>query len=116
MYIGMVMEGRSQSTFIYMRWSLPPGNCSSIIFHFISVQNLNSSVDTGEVVINATNNATSFNVTGLLPGTTYAVTVSVVAVCNDYNTIATRNFNNTVIRTTLLTGLKLIIIIIHKYL
>ena len=105
--LGMVMEGRSQSTSIYMRWSLPPRDCSSILFYFISVQNLNSSVDTVEVVINATNNATSFNVTGLLPGTTYAVTVTVVAVCNDYNTIATRNFNNTVIRTTLLTGLKL---------
>ena len=106
MYIGMVMEGRSQSTSIYIRWSLPPRNCSSILFHFISVQNLNCSVDAGEVVVNTTNNATSFNVTGLLPGTTYAVTVTVVAVCNDYNTIATRNFNNTVIRTTHFTGQK----------
>lgn len=99
MHTGMViLEGRSQSTSIYMRWSPLFPN----LFYFISIENLNSSIDVSEVVLNATNNATSFNVTGLLPGTTYELTL--VVVCTETNTFNTSNVSTVVIRMTGLTG------------
>ena len=53
---------------------------SHISYYLISAQNLNSTGRMDEVVVaNTTTNVTFFNVTGLLPGTTYELTVVAVS-------------------------------------
>ena len=72
-----------------------------ISYYLINAQNLNSSVRM--VATNTTTNITTFNVTGLLPGTTYELTV--VAVSQKEHVIARSQPSDAVTVTTVVTGI-----------
>ena len=67
------------ATWLCVNWRIPLTFISPITFYTINAHNLNSSEGTPDevyiVVTNTSTNATFFNVTGLLPGTTYELTV-----------------------------------------
>ena len=76
---------------------------SPISFYTINARNLNSSGGMDELVVtNTSTNATFFNVTGLLPGTTYELTV--VAVSQGGDIVATSEPSGPRVQTTDLTG------------
>ena len=76
---------------------------SPISFYTVNAHNLNSSGGLDELVVtNTSTNATFFNVTGLLPGTTYELTV--VAVSQGGDIIAVSEPSNPRIQTTGQTG------------
>ena len=81
-------------------WDPPFNFDSPISYYLINAHNLNSTG--GMVVANTTNNATFFNVTGLLPGTTYELTV--VAVSQGGGIVAMSQASDPVIDTTGVTG------------
>ena len=74
-----------------------------ISYYLVNAQSLNSSVRV--VVTNTTTNITTFNVTGLLPGTTYELTV--VAVSQGGHVIARSQPSDPVTVTTAVTGIDL---------
>ena len=68
------------ATALIADWDEPANFISPITFYRISARNLNSTGGTDEVVVrNTSTNATFFIVTGLLPGTTYELTVVAVS-------------------------------------
>ena len=86
-----------------MCWDAPFNFDSSISFYTINARNLNSSEGMDELAVtNTSTNATFFNVTGLLPGTTYELTV--VAVSQGGDVVATSEPSTSMVVTTELTG------------
>lgn len=85
-------------------WEAPLEADSSISFYTISARNLNSTARgmDGTVTRNTTNNSTLFTLTGLLPGTTYEVTV--VAVSQGGEVFAKSGASEPIILTTGFTG------------
>ena len=92
----------STATSLVLCWEAPLEFNSPISFYTVSAQNLNETDDSAHVIRNTTNNSTFFNVTGLLPGTTYELTV--VAVSQGGDIIAKSQPSEPVVSTTGLTG------------
>ena len=96
----------STTTSFAICWEAPLEFSSPISFYTVSARNLNDTGgdDTSAHVVtrNTTNNSTFFNVTGLLPGTTYELTV--VAVSQGGDVIAKSQPSEPVVSTTGLTG------------
>ena len=91
------------ATSLLADWEEPDNLNSPVSFYTVNARNLNSTGGMDEVVVrNTSTNATFFNVTGLLPGTTYELTV--VAVSQGGDIVATSPPSNTVIGTTDVTG------------
>ena len=86
-----------------MCWDAPFNFDSPISFYTINARNLNSSGGNNELVVtNTSTNATFFNVTGLLPGTTYELTV--VAVSQGGDVVATSEPSTSIVESTELSG------------
>ena len=87
-----------------MDWDAQFNFDSPISFYTINVRNPNSSGGMDALVVtNTSTNATFFNVTGLLPGTTYELTV--VAVSQGGDVVATSEPSSVpIVETTQLTG------------
>ena len=93
----------TEATSIRICWVASMEANSTITFYSINARNLNSTDAMGDVVVvNTTTNATFFNVTGLLPGTTYELTV--VAVSQGGDVVARSESSDPVIFTTDNTG------------
>ena len=76
---------------------------SPVTFYSISARNLNATGGVDEIVVrNTTTNATFLNVTGLLPGITYQLTV--VAVSQGGDVFAMSERSDPQITTTNVTG------------
>ena len=91
------------ATSLLTDWEEPDNLNSPVSFYTVSARNLNSTGGMDEVVVrNTSTNATFFNVTGLLPGTTYELTV--VAVSQGGEIVATSSPSNTAVGTTDVTG------------
>ena len=90
------------ATSLIADWDEPANFISPITFYRISARNLNSTGGTNEVVVrNTSTNATFFIVTGLLPGTTYELTV--VTVSQGGNILATSEPSDPVVVHTTVT-------------
>ena len=86
------------ATYMLVCWTAPFN--SFVSYYLINASSLNG---TGRnLVANTSNNATIFNVTGLLPGTTYELTV--VAVSQGGDVVAKSLASEPMVRTTGLTG------------
>ena len=96
-----VDSSQTTSKSIFIRWN-PPTESNSLISYYL----INSSDHfdpTAEVVLTNTSTATTFfNVTGLLPGTTYELTV--VAVSQGGDVIGKSEPSNSMTATTRTTG------------
>ena len=91
------------ATSIRICWIAPVDTNSLIMFYSINTRNLNSTdAMAGVIVVNTTTRDTFFNVTGLLPGTTYEL--SVVAVSQVGDIVARSEASDPVIGTTDKTG------------
>ena len=93
-----------QAISIIVCWNPPVLEANSpISYYLIGARNLNSTGGMDDVVVaNTTANATLFNVTGLLPGTTYELTV--VAVSQQGDVVAKSGPSHPVTATTRVTG------------
>ena len=93
----------AEATSLRMRWDTPINFNYPISFYTINARSLNSSRGMDALVVtNTSTNATFFNVTGLLPGTTYELTV--VAVSQGGDVVATSELSVPIVVTTELTG------------
>ena len=92
----------SEATLFQVCWEAPIQTDSPISYYTIRACNLNSSAEVDKVTTNTIINETSINVTGLLPGTTYELTV--VAVSQGGNVIAKSQPSGPTINTTGVTG------------
>ena len=91
-------------------WEAPVQSDSRISYYLIRACNLNSSqTEVDKVVTNTITNETFYNVTGLLPGTTYELTV--VAVSQGGDIITESQASGPIVNTTGVTGLSIIIIL-----
>ena len=91
-----------QTTSAFIQWNPPSENNSPISYYLINVLPIRPG-SAGEVlVVNTTTILTSYNVTGLLPGTTYELTV--VAVSQGGNVIAKSRPSNSITITTRFSG------------
>ena len=98
------MDSSTATSFVVC-WEAPLEVNSPISFYTVSARNLNDTGgDDGAHVVtrNTTNNSTFSNVTGLLPGTTYELTV--VAVSQGGDVVAKSQASEPVVSTTGLTG------------
>ena len=91
------------ATLIRLHWNATSVVEFPISYYLVNAQSLNSSVRVE--VTNTTTNITTFNVTGLLPGTTYELTV--VAVSQRGHVIASSRPSDPVTVTTAVTGIDL---------
>ena len=87
---------------IQISWEPPLITKTPITFYSITAHHLNATGDDNTVIRNTTVSATSFNVTGLLPGTSYELTV--VAVSQGGDVFATSQPSESVRATTGFTG------------
>ena len=69
----------SEATLFQICWEAPVQSDSHISYYLIRVCNLNSSSESNKTIFNIITNAMSSYVTGLLPGTTYELTVVAVS-------------------------------------
>ena len=76
----------SEATSISISWEPPTLSNLDILYYILNVKNVNGTTG-GIKEVNTTNNATCSNVTGLLPGTSYELTVA--AAFNDGNKCTT---------------------------
>ena len=92
------------ATYFRVCWQGPLTIISPISYYLISVNNLNGTGGMDNTFIrNTTTDERDFNITGLLPGTTYQLIV--VAVSQGGNIVATSEASESVTCTTGLTGL-----------
>ena len=89
----------SEATLFQVCWEAPVQSDSHISYYSIRVCNLNSSAENSKTIFT---NATSSYVTGLLPGTTYEL--SVVAVSQGGDIVARSQPSDPIINTTSVTG------------
>ena len=86
-----------EATSFRVCWEAPFTFDSPISYYLITATNMNDT--TAEVLTrNTSTNSTFYNVTGLLPGTTYELTV--VAVSQGGNVVARSQASEPVVRTT----------------
>ena len=74
-----LLVDRIRATSIRLCWEPPLVANTSVTFYSITIRNLNATGDDNIVIRNTTASATFFNVTGLLPGTSYELTVMAVS-------------------------------------
>ena len=95
-----------ESTSISFSWQPPTLTSVCVLYYIINADNLNSSVGDNNVrQVNTTNNATFYNVTDLLPGTTYKLTVVAVSEDITMETDSMRQPSGSVVTTTGFTGI-----------
>ena len=92
----------SDATLFQVCWEAPVQSDSHISYYLLRACNLNSSIESNKVTTTTISNETFYNVTGLLPGTTYELTV--VAVSQGGNIIARSQPSDPIIDTTGVTG------------
>ena len=92
----------SDATLFQVCWEAPVQSDSHISYYLLRACNLNSSAETNKVTTTTISNETFYNVTGLLPGTTYELTV--VAVSQGGNVIARSQPSDPITDTTGVTG------------
>ena len=92
----------SEATLFQICWEAPVQSDSHISYYSIRVCNLNSSAENSKIIFNTITNATSSYVTGLLPGTTYELTV--VAVSQGGDVVARSQPSDPIVDTTEVTG------------
>ena len=93
----------NEATSIRICWIAPVDSFSPITFYSISIWNLSSTdAMASVVVVNTATNDTFLNVTGLLPGTTYELTVVAVSQVGDI--VARSKASDPIIHTTNNTG------------
>ena len=92
----------SEATLFQICWEAPVQFDSHISYYLIRVCNLNSSAESNKVTSNTISNETFYSVTGLLPGTTYELTV--VAVSQGGDVIAESQPSRPIVNTTGVTG------------
>ena len=92
----------SEATSFQVCWEAPIQSDSPISYYKIRACNLNSSAENNKVTTNTITNDTFYNVTGLVPGTTYELTV--VAVSQGGNIVAESQPSGPIINTTGVTG------------
>ena len=94
-----------EATSISISWNPPTLSSLHILYYIINAKKVNTG---GITQVNTTNNATFFNVTGLLPGTSYELTVACTAAFENGNenttTICTSQSSTFVMATTEFTG------------
>ena len=95
----------SDATLLQVCWEAPVQSDSHISYYLIRACNLNSSAESNKVTSNTISNETFYNVTGLLPGTTYELTV--VAVSQGGNIIAEGQPSSPIVNTTGVTGMSI---------
>ena len=89
----------TEVTSIHISWIAPVDIFYPIMFYSISIWNLSSTdAMASVVVVNTATNDTFFNVTGLLPGTTYELTVVAVSQVGDI--VAKSKASHPIIHTT----------------
>ena len=92
----------TEATSISISWKPPTANSLRVLYYLINADNsVNSIADI--IQVNTTNNRTFFNVTGLLPGITYELTVVAVYTDNGVS-IAMSQASSPVMATTGFTG------------
>ena len=92
------------ATYFRVCWEEPLNILSPISYYLINVTNLNGTGGMDDTFIrNTTTDNRVFNITGLLPGTTYEL--AVVAVSRGGNVVAMSEASGSETRTTGLTGL-----------
>ena len=99
----MISVKDREATLFQVCWEAPVQSDSHISYYMIRACNLNSSAESNKVTTNTITNETFYNVTGLLPGTTYELTV--VAVSQGGNVIAESQPSGPIVNTTRVTGL-----------
>ena len=90
----------TEATSIYISWRPPTLATPHAFYYLISANNLNSTDD----LIKANTTNTFFNITGLLPGTTYELNVAAVYEGGDSENVAMSQPSNSAISTTGFTG------------
>ena len=90
------------ATLFQVCWEAPVQSDSHISYYLITACNLNSTIESNKVMTATTSNETSYNVTGLLPGTTYELTV--VAVSRGGNVVARSQPSDPIVDKTEITG------------
>jgi hypothetical protein len=106
----------SEPTSISISWRPPLLTSLQVLYHIISANNLNSTaVCDSTTQVNTTTNAVLYNMTGLLPGTTYELTV--VAVSQDIyrSEIAISQPSSSVVTTTGFTGTSSLILCMYTF-
>ena len=98
----MLLVKKSDATLFQVCWEAPVQSDSHISYYLIRACNLNNSAESSKVTSNTISNETFYNVTGLLPGTTYELTV--VAVSQGGNIIAEGQPSSSIVNTTGVTG------------
>ena len=94
----------SDATLFQVFWEAPVQSDSHISYYLLRACNLNSTQAEDDKVTTATiSNETFYSVTGLLPGTTYELTV--VAVSQGGDVIAESQASGPIVNTTGVTGL-----------
>ena len=92
-----------EATSLSVCWKAPFEAASPISYYLVNTTNLNNTGGMNAfVVANTTNNTTFVNITGLLPGTTYELTV--VAVSQGGDIVARSEASDPVVHTTNNTG------------
>ena len=92
----------SDATLFQVCWEAPVQSDSHISYYRIRTSNLNSSAESNKVTSNTISNETFYSVTGLLPGTTYELTV--VAVSQGGDVAARSQPSDPIVDTTGVTG------------
>ena len=93
----------TEATSIYISWRPPTLSSLHTSYYLINVNNLNNT-DIDMKQVNTTNGLTFLNVTGLLPGTTYELTVVAVSEDLDRETVVMSQPSNSIMATTEFTG------------
>ena len=92
----------SEATLLQICWEAPVQYDSHISYYLIRACNLNNSAESNKVTSNTISNETFYSVTGLLPGTTYELTV--VAVSQGGDVISESQPSGPIVNTTEVTG------------
>ena len=98
----MISVKESEATLFQICWEAPVQSDSPVSYYLLRACNLNSSAESNKVISNTISNETFFSVTGLLPGTTYELTV--VAVSQGGNIVAESLPSEPIVNTTGVTG------------
>ena len=98
----MISVKGSEATSFTLCWEASVQSDSPISYYLIRACNVNSSAEIDMVTTNTMSNKTFFNVTGLLPGTTYELTV--VAVSQGGDVVARSQPSDPIVDTTGVTG------------
>ena len=92
----------SDATLFQVCWEAPVQSDSHISYYLLRACSLNSSVDSDKVTTTTISNETFYSVTGLLPGTTYELTV--VAVSQGGDVVAKSQASDPIVDKTRVTG------------